>query len=463
MVAQWKILRLNPILLRISVLAGLMVGLVGVGFLAARLQQPELILLAIAVPAMVFIGLSRLEYGPLAIVLTAAFVRFSISTGTHSRVVASLLLTAVLIVFWLVRMLVVNKRLTLKPSRTNVPLLSFVSAVLISYIWGNVFRDPLVVVWASWSFVQLGALAVMVLLPGAFLLASNWLTELKWIKWLVVAFLAAGIMAILGDYLPIPLDFLQVRPLFPTWFICLAYSQALFNRRIPAFARLLLLFFVGGWLYRVLILQITWFSAWLPTMLAMGAITLRRTRLLLVLLLVIAVAFAVANLDYLREVYEEQKTESGETRLNAYINNWRVTGKHLLFGVGPAGYAAYYMSYFPAEAMATHSNYIDILSQTGLVGFLAFLWFFVTLAMIAWELQGRTRGRFDFTEAFGVGAAGGLLGTVLAMGLGDWVVPFVYTQTIAGFDYASYTWIFLGAMVSLHRIVSGQEAKASDI
>jgi len=45
---------------------------------------------------------------------------------------------------------------------------------------------------------------------------------------------------------------------------------------------------------------------------------------------------------------------------------------------------------------------------------------------------------------------------VIAMGLGDWLLPFVYTQTIAGFDYAAYTWILLGAMVSLQRIVKEQ-------
>jgi hypothetical protein len=38
------------------------------------------------------------------------------------------------------------------------------------------------------------------------------------------------------------------------------------------------------------------------------------------------------------------------------------------------------------------------------------------------------------------------------MGLGDWMFPFVYTQTIAGFDYAVYSWVLLGAMVALSSI-----------
>jgi O-antigen ligase len=112
------------------------------------------------------------------------------------------------------------------------------------------------------------------------------------------------------------------------------------------------------------------------------------------------------------------------------------------------------MSYFPGEAMATHSNYLDVLSQTGVVGLLALLGFLLALALIAWDLLRQTRGRFDFPQAFGVGASAGLLGVIVAAGLGDWLLPFVYTQTIAGFDYAVYSWVLLGTMVSLCRLVT---------
>jgi hypothetical protein len=447
----------NSVLIRLGVVPGLIVGLMGIGFLTSRIS-PELVLIAVAVPPVVLLALSRLEFGVLAIVLTAAFVRFSLPTGTQSRIVASLLMTAIFIALWLTKMLVVDKKLRLKPSRANIPLLSFVLVTFISYVWGNAFRDPLVMVWSSWPFVQIGALAVMVLLPAAFFLAANCLTDLKWIKWLTAIIIAVGILAILGDYLHLPLGFLQVAPLFPTWFICLAYSQVLFNHRMPTVLRLLLLAFVGAWLYRVFFVQLAWLSAWLPTMLAVGAISFWRSRWLLVVLLIVALVYVGANLDYLQTEYARESAESGVTRLDAYAHNWRVTGRHFLFGVGPAGYAAYYMSYFPGEAMATHSNYLDVLSQTGVVGLLALLGFFLALALTAWELLGRTKGRFDFTQAFGVGASAALLGVVVATGLGDWLLPFVYTQTIAGFDYAVYSWVLLGAMASLHRLVTHEAA-----
>jgi hypothetical protein len=292
------------------VIAGLMVGLMGIGFLSSRIP-PELVAIAIVVPPVALLSLGRLEFGVLAIVLTAAFVRFSLPTGTQSRLVASLLMTMIFTVLWVARMLVVDKKLRLKSSRANIPLLGFVLITFISYVWSNAFRDPLVIVWSSWPLVQIGALAVMVLLPGAFFLASNCLTDLKWIKWLTAIIMAVGILEILRGYLHLPLYFLQVRPLFPTWFICLAYSQVLFNRRMPMVLRLLLLVVVGAWIHRVFFTQITWLSAWLPTMLAVGVISFWRSRWLLVVLLVVVLVYAGANLDYLQTAYARESAESG--------------------------------------------------------------------------------------------------------------------------------------------------------
>jgi hypothetical protein len=38
------------------------------------------------------------------------------------------------------------------------------------------------------------------------------------------------------------------------------------------------------------------------------------------------------------------------------------------------------------------------------------------------------------------------------MALGDWVIPFVYNQTIAGFDYTIESWLGIGMLVALDAI-----------
>lgn len=447
------------ILMRLGVIVGVLLAGLMIGRVAVRLAQPGILLAAGFLPAagLVLLRHARLEHGILGIVLVAAAVRFSLPTGTASRVPMSLVLTAVVVVLWIGKMLVHDKRLWLKRSPTNIPLLGFSFVCIISLFWSSVFRDVLVVVWDSWPFVQLGGLMVMVLLPGAFLLTANLLEDTKWIVWLTVTFLTVGTVAIAGYYWHLPVEFLQVRPLFPTWFICLAYSLALFHRRLRWQVRLLLLLLAGAWLYRVFVQQFAWLSAWMPALAAMGLISFFRSKKLPIVLVVVCALYVALNWTTIEAMLQEESEVSGFTRLAAYEHNWRVTGKHLLFGVGPAGYAAYYMTYFPMEAMASHSTYIDVLSQTGVVGLFFFVWFFLALFGTLWRLRQRVRGRSDFVEAFAMAATGGYVGTILSAALGDWIVPFVYTQTIQGFDYAVYTWTLLGAAVSLYHILAAPE------
>jgi hypothetical protein len=347
-------------------------------------------------------------------------------------------------------MLAVDKQLRLEPSRTNAPLLGFLLTAVISYVWSNAFRDPLVVVWRTWPFVQLGGLAVMILLPGAFLFAANTISEVRWLHWLCCLMVGIGALSLIDRVLPTNLSFINIGGLFSLWFVSLTYAQALFNGRLPLWLRLILLGLTGSWMYIYFVARVTWLSGWVPPLAALGTISLLKSRTLFLVILLVLAVYVGLNWDYYAgTVLEREAAESGYTRLAAWEHNWRVTGKHLLFGTGPAGYAAYYMSYFPTEAMATHSNYVDILSQTGIVGLFFSLWFFGALGWTGYKLRVRLKGRRDFQEAFAAATLAGWMGCILAMGLGDWMFPFVYTQTIAGFDTAVYSWILLGGIVTL--------------
>jgi len=447
----------NSVLIRLCVLAGLVVGLLGVSFLAPRVP-PELVLIAVAAPLVVLLAFSRLEYGVLTIILTAAFVRFSLPTGTASRIVASLLMTATFIMLWLIKMLVVERRLYLKPSIANVPLLAFILATIISFPWSNAFRDPLVVVWSTWPVVQMGGMAVMILLPGAWLLTVNGISDVRWLKLFCWVMVFTGLVSLIAYFLQIELSFLNVGGLFSLWFVSLAYAQALFNRRLSLWLRLILLAVVGAWMYVYFIMRITWLSGWLPSLAAIVMISTAKSKWLLLVFALLAVTYVGLNWDYYTgTVYTTEANVSGYTRLDAYEHNLRLTAKHPLFGMGPAGYAAYYMTYFPGAGMATHNNYLDVISQTGVVGLSFCLWLFGALGWTGYKLWLRLKGRGDFAEGFANATLAGWMGCVIAMGLGDWLFPFVYTQTIAGFDYAVYSWVFLGGMVALSNIYTTAE------
>ncbi|HXW01615.1 MAG TPA: O-antigen ligase family protein, partial [Anaerolineae bacterium] len=387
------------------------------------------------------------------------FVPFELPTGTESRLVDSLLLTMLFVGNWTLRMLLVDKRLRLQPSPVNKPLLGFMIVTLISLIWSMVLRDPLIIVGKSVPIVQIASAIVMIMLPGAFLLVANHINEVKFLKIMVVMMMVAGVIAIIFRLNLVPTPFIGGKPLindnglFTMWVVSLSVSLALFNRELSWKWRGFLLLLATAWIYARFGQQISWLAGWLPTFAAVGISTFMRSKkLLLVVLVLLALMISLNANYYLGKVLADESEESGHTRMVAWEVNWRVTGKHLLFGTGPGGYATYYMSYFPNDAMATHNNYIDVIAQTGVLGLLFCIWFFFSLAWLGYKLCLRLKGRGDFVEGLANAALAGTVGCIIMMAFGDWLFPFAYTQTIAGFDYVVYSWLFMGVILALDRL-----------
>ena len=116
-----------------------------------------------------------------------------------------------------------------------------------------------------------------------------------------------------------------------------------------------------------------------------------------------------------------------------------------VFGMGPAGYAAYNMFYHPIDARSTHNNYFDVLAQTGVVGFVCFVWLLSRFVRVGLSIRKSFAGKRNFEEMFALATLGGCFGVIVGMALGDWVLPFAYNQTISGFDNAQFTWVFSSA------------------
>jgi hypothetical protein len=451
-------------LLRLALTFAMLVAAPIVGILAAKLD-PVLIFALIGLLALP-LGLQsvfqRPSLAPVIILIAAAFVPISLPTGTGSRLVDSLLLTILFVGMWVLRMLIADKRLHLVPSPVNRPLLSFILVVPLSLIWGIVFRDPLVTVWNSFPIVQLASAIVMIMLPGAFLLVTNHVNELRLLKIMIALILIAGVIGLVKRFAvsSIPIN---TEGLFTMWIIAISAGLGLLNRKMTWPQRGLLLALTGAFVFYGFVLNITWLAGWLPGLVVLGVLVLMRSKKLLAVFLVFMVIFISLNSRYyLGTVIQNEETESGGTRLAAWAVNWQVTGQHLLLGTGPAGYTAYYMSYFPSRAMATHSNYIDIISQTGIIGLGIWIWFFFTLTRLGYKLCLRLKGRGDFVEGLANAALAGTVGCIVIMAFGDWLIPFAYTQTIAGFDYAVYNWLFMGTIPALDRLTRTEERAAAN-
>ena len=183
-------------------------------------------------------------------------------------------------------------------------------------------------------------------------------------------------------------------------------------------------------------------------------ITFMRSKALFVFVLIVGVIYVGLNFaHYYETIYVSGVNEGGLQRLDLWRMNLEHVAAHPLFGMGPAGYAIYNMTYHPEDARSTHNNYFDILAQTGIVGLSAFLWLFGAFLYTGFRTTRALAGRRNFEEAFANATLAGCVGALVGMMLGDWVVPFAYNATIKAFDHSLYTWVFLGAMVSLYRVV----------
>jgi O-antigen ligase len=456
-------------LIRVGVVGATLCLLPGVGFLVTEVP-PAFVLVALLVPFGVLAVVKRLELGLAAMLLAAVFVGFRIPTGTASEIVISLVICLGCIALWIIHMLVIDKRISLTPGAVNLPLLAFMVTVPVSWAWSRAFRDVLVRE-AGHPLVSVVAGLVMVLLPGCLLLVANNVRSVNWLRVMVCVLLGEGVVILVLDagpaaalqYLLYSTGVIGVNShgLISMWCLAFAFSLALFDRRLHWLVRCFLLLYVAGFVHWGFMKRVTWLSGWVPTFVAAGVIGfLRSKKLFVILLLVIVVG---AGTYYLQTSFEAETEESGFTRLAAYQVNWRVTGKHLLFGTGPAGYASYYMSYFPTEAMASHSNYIDLLAQTGIVGSVFYMWFFGAQAWGSYKLWRELRGRGDFAESLAAAVLGGTAGCVIAMALGDWLLPFAYTQGIVGFDLAMFNWFFMGSVWALRNNLSDGESTTSSL
>lgn len=434
-------------------------GAAGMGMLGGKMALNKYVLAAFA-PAVIPFALLGLEFilrrrdlGPLLVLIVAAFVPIKIPTGSGSSLVGSLLVMTALAGIWLLRMLCLEKRFWLYPSPVNAPLLAFMLVTVVSLIWSNLLVDPLVS-WRRFAPVQLASTLVMIMLPSSFLLTANQSKDLGVLKAMVWAMLAAGALGLVKQYEIVESLPVNTSGLFSMWVIALTLGQAFFDAGLRRGVRALLLILAGAYVVWGFGLHISWLAGWLPSLIAAGILIFRRSKLLAAACAVVLAGYVLANTDhYLGTVLADERAVSGDTRLAAWKINWRVTSQHLLFGTGPAGYADYYLSYFPEDSMATHSNYIDILAQTGVVGLAAYLSFFAILALRGYRLCRRVRGRGDFVEGLANASFAGTIGSIVIMGFGDWLIPFAYTQTIAGFGHAVYSWLFMGTILVIERLV----------
>jgi hypothetical protein len=379
----------------------------------------------------------------------------SISYSGPSGLNVTMMGVALLIGIWLAEMLVLQRSFDLvdwPTVRAGLALCAVsVLALLMGMLpWFPTKQAPL--------GAQLGGTALVILSVGAFAMASNRIKTLGWLKLLTFGFIAFAALHLVGYFVP-ALGRLLTSRLFPsgstgsmfwTWLVVMAFSQAVFNRQLGVVPRATLLALTVLTMYVVYIVQNDWKSGWVPASIGLGVVLAASSLRMAVLMGVVGLIPAGTILQ--RLIVSDAYSVS--TRVEAWGILAQIVRVNPVLGLGPANYY-WYTPLFPIRgyfvSFNSHSQYVDLIAQFGLVGILVFMWLMFEIGRVAWRLW-RVKLTDDFGRAYLFGTIGGFFATLLAGFFGDWLLPFFYNVGMYGFRASVLPWIFLGGLVAMSAI-----------
>lgn len=401
--------------------------------------------------------LQRPGLGLVALIPACLVVPLELGTGSQSSINAGMLLVVGMLGLWLLETAARKEPIQLARSRTvTIPLLLLVCSAVVSFVVGQLPWFP---VAPAPLRAQIGGVAVYVISGGAFLLAAYRIRDLHWLEWMVWTFLAIGTLYVVAALVPtlsqqlgrlVQFQHGSTGSLFWVWMVALAFSQALFNRRLNLVWRLMLAALAVATLYLAVAHMYDWKSGWLPPLAAIAAILLARWWQFVI-------PMGVGGLWFVADMVSEiiaSDTYSFDTRVEAWVILAEIIQKSPVFGLGPANYYWYTPLYSIRGYYVqfnSHSQYVDLVAQLGIVGLVLFLWFAWEVGRLGWRL--RRQASDGFMQAYIYGALGGLAGTLIAGGLGDWILPFVYNIGLAGMRSSLLGWFFLGGVVAIEGMI----------
>jgi hypothetical protein len=410
------------------------------------------ILVILAVVGFLFI-LRQPTFGLIGVVLGSMFIPFSGPGGFNISQIG----IAVLIVIWLLDTLVIKRRFQIIQSRAIFAIFIFIIITILSFLFGQI---P----WYPFSQnapieAQLGGMAIFVLSAGAFLMVPYLVNNYDKLKYLTWAFIGFGSAYVIGRFLNIDLvDRIYLQgassgSMFWTWLVSLLVGQALTNQKLQLWKRVLLVGIILMTLYDAIIQAYDWKSGWLPPLVSIMAIFgihyWKRIRYFLIL--------AIIPIYYIISVSVGAEDYSWGTRLDAWIIVLNIVQVSPILGMGFANYY-WYTALFPIRGwyvrFNSHSQYVDLIAQTGVLGLACYIWFFVELGVLGLRLIKNVPE--GFPKGYLFGALGGIAGTIVAGWLVDWVLPFTYNIGMSGFRASILAWIFMGGILTIEQMVRRQ-------
>jgi hypothetical protein len=415
---------------------------------------PVVAMIGIAIVLFVY---SNFELTALMLFFVTLTLADGISTGTGTKITFTFLGLNLWAALWFFKLVIVDRKFNFRSAASNYPTLIFISIVIISFIWSNIFVDvPVSYIFSEKIFPRIMTMVSLIIAPITAIMYATHIRSVRTIKIMVYYMIFCGfVFGALRIGMGYVISPLNIKGLFPMWVGALALGQLLYNTNLKWYIRAAMVAVVGMWYYIQLGLGLSWLSGWIPLSIVIVIIITVYSRKLLLVAVLVAVAYVLINLTALQENFAREDEESGGTRNAAWSEALAHADDHLFLGSGPAGYYFYYTIY-GFRANLSHNNYIDIIAQTGLVGFTAYIAMWLAFGYMNLKMYRAVPNDHGFLHGLKIALVACWVATMVAMMLGDWITPFPYTQGLNGIDYAIWAWIFQGMAIALYHLAQRQ-------
>jgi len=401
--------------------------------------------------------------GYVVLIISSQLIPFEIGTGTQTGINPTVVMVILLAGIWFMDAIIIKRDTSFIFSSVYIPLFGLVVSVFLSFWVGQMRWYP---VSGAPLRAQIGGVGIFVLSAMIFLAAAHQIKDFAWLERLCWIFLGTGAFYLIGYhyiYNIAPAAGRLLAPMFRqgaagavfwVWLMVIPYSQLLINNRLRPIPKLLIGILLAAVLHIRVLETRSWTSGWLPAIIGILAITLVRLRRAAVIIGLLGLTGAALSYDWIIQAILEENLYSQTTRLEAWKLIIEMVKVSPVFGLGPANYY-WYAPLFNIMGFhvpfSSHNNYIDLFAQTGIVGLVFYLWFFIAVGVMTLRMADRVPE--GFLNAYVYGCIGGIAGSLAAGILGDWVLPFVYNIGLLGFRSSVFTWLFLGGLLAINHQV----------
>jgi O-antigen ligase len=189
--------------------------------------------------------------------------------------------------------------------------------------------------------------------------------------------------------------------------------------------------------------------------------------ILFISIIIFLSTISIFNYYVEQETQEESWGMHSGSRLSIWHQSLLIFWERPILGIGPYNYYDYslYMSRKRQGSheqwgvmTSPHGQYIQILTETGVIGALAFLWFVIELFKL---LKYFLNPNFEYKIRIIVSAISAILvSRIIVAIIGDYIIPQYHNGGLQTFCSTVYFWVGLGVLIGLKRVLTIENDKA---